>query len=106
MKKTTMNYIVDIIIGVGFLASFVTGIVLLFNTSGGYQGGRNPQYFIHALWINIHTWSSLIMSAGVAIHLVLHWNWMVCITRKLLTSKKNEHSGIANLNPACEIMEK
>ncbi len=104
MKKTTINYIIDIIIGLGFLLSLVTGIFLLFNTSGGYQGGRNPQYFIHAVWGNIHTWSSIIMSIGVAAHLVLHWNWMVCMTRKLLSPNKNNISGIPDLKPVCEVM--
>ena len=101
MKKTTINYIIDIIIGLGFLASLLTGVFLMFNTSGGYQGGRNPQYFIHAMWIDIHTWSSIIMSIGIAAHLVLHWNWMVCMTKKYISSKNNNNP---NLKPACELI--
>ena len=104
MKKTTINYILDIIIGLGFLASLITGVALIFNSSGGYQGGRNPQYSIHALWIGIHTWSSIIMSVGVAAHLVLHWNWIVCMTRKLLTQKKRSAPGIQGVNTVCEIV--
>ena len=104
MKKSTINYIIDIIIGLGFLASVITGIFLLFNTSGGYQGGRNPQYFIHALWIDIHTWSSIIMSVGVAAHLILHWNWMVCMTRKLFSQKTINTSGIPGIQTACEVI--
>ena len=103
MKKSTINYIIDIIIGLGFLASVVTGIFLIFNTSGGYQGGRNPQYFIHAMWINIHTWSSIIMSIGVAAHLILHWNWMVCMTRNLLSPNKGNTPGIQGIKTACDL---
>jgi len=88
MKKTTLNYIIDIITALGFLVSFITGIILLFNESGGYQGGRNPLYYIHEMWSNLHLWSSIIMSAGVAAHLVLHWNWMVNMTRKLISPNK------------------
>ena len=32
MKKTTLNYIIDILIGLGFLTSAVTGIYLFFTT--------------------------------------------------------------------------
>ena len=104
MRKATLNYIIDIIIGLGFLVSVITGVILLFNTSGGYQGGRNPQYYIHATWIDIHTWSSIIMSVGVAVHLILHWNWMVCMTRKLLSQKKRSAPGIKGIKAACEVM--
>ena len=104
MKKTTINYIIDIIIGLGFLAAVVTGVFLLFNTSGGYQGGRNPQYFIHAIWIDIHTWSSIIMTVGVTAHLILHWNWMVCMTRKLFSQKKKSTPGIPGMETACEVI--
>ncbi|MCK5671853.1 MAG: hypothetical protein KAH95_00670 [Spirochaetales bacterium] len=54
MKKTTINYIIDIIIGLGFLISAVTGIILFFNTSGGYQGGRNSQYSIHGSLCDVY----------------------------------------------------
>ena len=104
MKKSTINYIIDIIIGLGFLVSAVTGAFLFFNTSGGYQGGRNPQYFIHAMWIDIHTWSSIIMTVGVGAHLILHWNWMVCMTRKLLSQKNESAPGIPGIKTACEVM--
>lgn len=104
MKKITINYIIDIIIGLGFLVSVITGVILFFNTSGGYQGGRNPQYYIHAIWIDIHTWSSIIMSVGVAVHLILHWNWMVCMTRKLFSQKKRSAPGIQDIKAACEVM--
>jgi len=81
-NKTKTNYIVDMIIGIGFLLSAVSGIVLLLAGSGGYQGGRNPRYMSEVLfpsrsdWKDIHNWSSILMAAGVALHFVLHWNWL------------------------------
>ena len=47
--------------------------------SGGYQGGRNPHFATALLgisrgtWSDLHTWASLVMLAGVVVHLVLHW---------------------------------
>ncbi len=103
IKKTTLNYIIDILTGLGFLVSCITGIILLFNESGGYQGGRNPLYYIHEMWVNIHIWSSLVMSAGVAAHLILHWNWMVCMTKKLLSPGKTKDANRPDFIPVCEM---
>jgi len=36
------------------------------------------------VWDTLHTWSSIAMIAGVGAHLVLHWNWMVRMTKNLL----------------------
>jgi hypothetical protein len=90
-----MNYIVDVAIGVGLLISAVSGIVLYFAPSG-FQGGRNAFYMREVLfltthqWSTLHTWSSFLMVAGALGHLILHWNWMVCMTRKLFGRKKAE----------------
>jgi hypothetical protein len=109
-NKTKINYIVDMIIGIGFLLSAVSGIVLLLAGSGGYQGGRNPRYMSEILflsrsvWKDIHNWSSIIMAAGVALHFVLHWNWLVCMTRSLFRNVFREKSRclIEGNRTACE----
>lgn len=89
INKAKINYIIDVIIGIGFLASAITGIVLLLNGSGGYQGGRNPRFVSEVIiisrsaWNSLHTWSSVIMVIGVFAHLVLHWRWIVSMTKRL-----------------------
>ena len=94
ISKTKVNYWIDVFIAVGFLASAVSGIVLLFTgSSGGYQGGRNPRYLQNVLliarttWKTLHNWSSLIMVAGVALHLALHARWIACMTRILFRKR-------------------
>ena len=94
-NRAKINYVVDIIIGLGFIAAAISGIVLLLaGTSGGYQGGRNPQYaadilgFSRQIWKSLHNWSSIGMIAAVLGHLILHWNWMVCMTRNLFGRHK------------------
>jgi len=93
-NKARLNYWVDIVIAVGFLLSAVSGIILYAVPSGGYQGGRNPYYgreilFLgHDAWKDLHTWASFVMVAGVLAHLVLHWNWIVCMTRNMIRGVK------------------
>jgi hypothetical protein len=89
-KKAKLNYAVDMVIGLAFILSALSGLVLFFAPSG-YQGGRNPYYLQPVLflsthtWSVLHTWGSIAMISGVGAHLLLHWEWMVCMTRRLLT---------------------
>ncbi len=106
--KAKVNYVVDIVIGIGFLFSAVSGIVLYFAPSGGFQGGRNPHYLStvlglgHHSWTELHNWSSFIMTAGVVGHFILHWNWLVCMTRNLFKNKpsKRKYAACENENTA------
>ena len=106
-NKAKINYIVDLIIGLAFIAAAVSGLVLFFaGASGGYQGGRNPGYARSILllsryaWKDLHTWSSITMTIGVLGHFILHWKWLVCMTRNLfrqvkMSGKKIEASEVA-----------
>ena len=92
-SKAKLNYSIDVAIALFFVLSALSGLVLFFYPSG-YQGGRNPYYGQTVLfltthnWDTVHTWGSIAMIAGVGAHLVLHWNWMACMTRRLLTRPK------------------
>jgi hypothetical protein len=84
-----LNYAIDVVIGLSFILSALSGLILFFVPSG-YQGGRNPAYLQPVLflsthtWNELHTWGSIAMIAGVGAHLVLHWDWMVCMTKRLI----------------------
>lgn len=92
MNKVTLNYWVDVLIAVAFVISAITGLAFLVMGSGGYQGGRNAHFATAFLglgreqWSDLHTLGSLVMIGGVFMHLVLHWNWIVCVTRRMITS--------------------
>ena len=92
MSKVKLNYLLDAVIGLAFLLSSVTGIAFLLMGDGGYQGGRNPGYATGLLglsrgtWSDLHTWGSVVMIAGVVVHVALHWKWIVCATQKMLPS--------------------
>jgi len=90
INKARINYFVDLIIAAAFVLTAVSGLVLFFAGSGGYQGGRNPRYLREVLlwsrwtWKALHDWGGIAMAAGVVAHLALHWKWAVCMTRNLL----------------------
>lgn len=81
MNKTKVNYWVDLVIMLAFILSAVSGIVFLFPMNGSTALGITYQ-----LWNQIHTWGSLLMIGGVLAHLVLHWKWIVAMTKKTFFS--------------------
>jgi hypothetical protein len=90
VNKAKLNYWLDAVIGLAFLISGVTGLAFLLMGSGGYQGGRNPNFQTALLgvsrdaWSDLHTLTSIVMIVGVLVHLVFHWRWIVCMTKKAL----------------------
>ncbi len=66
---------------------------------GGYQGGRNPWYGIDILimrqnWDLIHTWTGVVMIVIAALHLILHWHWVVNMARRMWQELRGHSSGL------------
>ena len=78
MNKAKLNYWIDLVIALAFVFSAISGIVFLFPVA---ESGR-ALGVTYGVWDQIHIWGSLLMIAGVLAHLVLHWKWMVAMTKK------------------------
>lgn len=88
-KPTRNNWLLDSLLFISGLIAMFSGIYFLFFPIGGYQGGRNPAYnliilFSRHTWDDLHTWSGVAMILIIAIHLSLHWRWVVNMTRRML----------------------
>lgn len=87
-SKSRINVLVDGILGLSFLVCAITGIYLFFvpELKGGM--GIDPMiFFSRGTWDLLHTWSGVVMISAALIHLVIHWRWVVKVTRKLLVGK-------------------
>lgn len=90
MSKAKLNYVLDAVIAVAFILVSVSGVAFLLMGTGGAQGGRNPGFRTELLgidrwtWGDLHAWTGLVMTAGVGIHLLLHWRWIACMTGRLV----------------------
>lgn len=78
------NVFVDAMIGLGFLAAAVSGVVYFFLI------GENPVIrlsgdflFAKNTWDMIHTWGSILMIAAAVVHFAIHWQWVVKVTRRV-----------------------
>jgi hypothetical protein len=102
MKRTTLNFIIDLIGFVDLLLLAATGSILrwvLPPGSGGYgrafRGGRGGQH-IKSLWgMGRHDWGdihfvlSLLFLSVMLVHIILHWTWIkTCVKSILLPSRR------------------
>jgi hypothetical protein len=64
-SKAKLNYAIDLFIGLAFILSAISGLILFFAPSG-YQGGRNPNYLQPVLFLSRHTWNDLHIWSSIA----------------------------------------
>lgn len=85
MKKAQLNYWIDVSIAVTFILSAISGLVFLLpvDFESGILG------ISYSLWNQLHTWSSVGMIAGVLAHLMLHWKWIISMTKKMLFRERD-----------------
>ena len=86
MNNLKLNYLVNIGLVISFFICFITGLIK-------WPGiikiiGISAYEILHFRNISLfHDWSGLIMGLLVLVHLVLHWNWIVSVTKSFF--KKN-----------------
>ena len=88
MNKPKINYIIDILMAIFFAISAVTGIPLYMLPGGVYRGGQTIFLGVEKqVWGTIHTYASFALVVIVLVHLILHWKWIVYMTKSFF--KKN-----------------
>ena len=88
-KITLRNWWIDAVLFGSALIAGLSGLYFLYFPSGGYQGGRNPYYNVQVVfsrhtWDDLHMWGGVVMIAIAITHLILHWSWVVNMTRRMI----------------------
>lgn len=80
MDKIKLKYAIDAGLAVSFLGVFVTGIMKFpgLLKSIGIDVKSLPFGAISKL----HDWSGIAMGIFVLVHLILNWQWIVCMTKR------------------------
>ncbi|MBC8276414.1 MAG: DUF4405 domain-containing protein [Chloroflexi bacterium] len=90
MRKMTWNYIVDAIFGLLLLLQGIIGFILWFILPGGgyrYRGGSGLDedgstfLFARHTWLDIHGWVAVALLVIFALHIAIHWQWIVGMTK-------------------------
>lgn len=92
MEKAKLNYIVDALMTISFIITAITGVVIFLVMPSGVPQGRY-QVFLGIqkhYWTAWHNWSGIIMLVLVLLHLVLHWRWIVCMTKSMFVKKQEK----------------
>lgn len=77
------NLILNLVVGISFVLTAISGIYLLFVPGGRYA--VDPLIlFTRRTWDLIHTWAGILFIGAAVTHLVIHWRWIVNVTRKVL----------------------
>lgn len=95
MDRGILNYVVDMGLALAFILSFFTGILKWPGLIG--KLGLSYSALPMAAITKIHDFSGLAMGLLVLFHLILHWKWIVCFTKKVLGKKQTgENAGMNN----------
>lgn len=93
MDKSKLNYFVDMIALFSFFVTAITGALIFFflPPGEGQRGAHNTflGYGRHD-WGAIHDWAGIIMIVAALAHIVLHWDWIICMTKNMFKSDKDE----------------
>lgn len=89
MNKSKLNYIIDFLAFVSFLITAISGLAIKFFMPSGVRQGRYQEFMgmQKGAWSEIHDVSGILFILLVLIHLILHWDWMVCMTRNFFKAE-------------------
>ena len=87
MRRARLNLVVDAVVGAAFLVTALTGVAFLLPVV--WQQVVLVGLSFHA-WHWLHDWSGAVAAAGVALHLALHWRWVVHTARRWLADARGE----------------
>lgn len=91
MNKSKLNYIINFLTLVSFVITAVSGVALKAMPGGVRQGGLQEFFWIQKnIWAEIHDRVGILLIFFVLIHLVLHWGWIVCVTKNIFQTDKCE----------------
>ncbi len=85
MNKTKVNYVVDFFAFISFLITAISGLAIKFFMPGGVRQGRLQEFLgvQKENWSQIHDWFGILLIILVVIHFILHWDWIICMTKNV-----------------------
>jgi hypothetical protein len=77
MRRPNLNFIIDVVAFVGFVTLTTTGVLMRYLLPPG--SGRHSTIWSldRHEWGDIHFWISVAFFSLLALHLLLHWRWIV-----------------------------
>ena len=89
MKRTNLNFIIDVIAFIGFVMLTTTGVLIRYILPPGSGRYSTIWSFDRHQWGDLLLWISIVFFSVLTVHLVLHWRWIMCV----VTGRPREGSG-------------
>ena len=99
MKQPPLNLFVDLTAALLFVGMMATGYILYWPLPPGTNKSHVLWGFSRHRWGEVHTWISLALLVSLAIHVALHWPWVVAMVRRQFGLATAEHG--RHLRAAC-----
>jgi ABC-type dipeptide/oligopeptide/nickel transport system permease subunit len=87
VRKATRNYVLALIMGLLALFQAITGFVLWLALPRGRGAGGGTFLWDRDTWIDLHNWTAVALVVIVLIHVILHWGWIVRMSRSYFSQK-------------------
>lgn len=93
MNKAKINYIIDFILLLFFVGTAITGLIIFFFMPSGVRRGGSQNFIgiVKGTWTDVHNWLGIVMIVIAVIHIVLHWKWIVCLTKNVFKIEINKN---------------
>ena len=88
------NLALDIVVALSFLLTALSGVYFLVFPGG--RGAADPMLIFSRLtWDLIHTWAGVTLIAAAVVHFIIHWKWVVKVTRGMSGGSRpdRKHAG-------------
>ena len=92
MNKPKINYAVDFLALVSFVITALSGLAIKFFMPGGVRQGRFQEFLgiQKGTWSEAHDFFGILMVILVVVHFIMHWDWVVCMTKNILKADNCE----------------
>lgn len=81
MKRTSLNFAVDLIAFLAFVVLASTGVLLHYVLPAGSGHFLSVRGWDRHDWGGLHFWSAAFFMATLGLHLVLHWKWILAVVQ-------------------------
>jgi cytochrome b subunit of formate dehydrogenase len=94
IRKAIQNYVLVGLLVIGSLVEAVSGFVLWFALphSGGRWASLQFWSITRTEWVDIHDWAAVALIVVVLVHLLIHWKWVVTVTRQIIRATRQPES--------------
>ena len=92
MEKQKINYIIDFLALISCIVTALSGLAIKFFMPSGVRQGRLQEFLgvEKGIWSEIHDWFGIIFIILILLHFILHWDWIVFMTKNMFQTNKCE----------------